>query len=61
MIGNLDDWTFGPFDYKLIHMDDYLADSCTISPTAFLFLIYKAYISINLMVSLSDCDREIFL
>ena len=30
-------WTVGPFDYILIQMDDYPADSCAISHTAFLF------------------------
>ena len=29
-------WTVGPFEYNLIQMDDYPADSCAISPAAFL-------------------------
>ena len=29
-------WTVGPFDYNLIQMDDYSADSCAISQMAFL-------------------------
>ena len=29
-------WTVGPFDYNLIKIDDYPADSCAISPAAFL-------------------------
>ena len=29
-------WTVGPFNYNLIQIDNYPADSCTISPTAFL-------------------------
>ena len=41
-VGTLEIWTIGlrtvgPFDYNLIQMDDYLADSCVISPTAFSF------------------------
>ena len=39
--GQLDDWTVGPFDYNLIQMDDYPADSCAISPTAFFFFKCK--------------------
>ena len=31
-------WTIGPFDYNLIQMNDYRADSCAISPTAFLLI-----------------------
>ena len=31
-------WTVGPFDYNLIQMDDYQADSCAVSPSAFLLL-----------------------
>ena len=31
-------WTVGPFDYNLFQMDDYPADSCAISPTAFLLV-----------------------
>ena len=30
-------WTVEPFDYNLIQMDDYPADSCAISPRDFLF------------------------
>ena len=35
-------WTVGPFDYNLIQMDDCPADSCTISPPAFLFIVVPA-------------------
>ena len=31
-------WIVGPFDYNLIQMDDYPADCCAISPTAFLLI-----------------------
>ena len=32
-------WTVGPFDYDLIQMDGYPADSCAVSPSAFLLVI----------------------
>ena len=32
-------WTDGPFDNNLIQMDDYPANSCAISPTAFLLTV----------------------
>ena len=32
-------WTVGSFDCNLIQMDDYPADSCAISPTAFLLIL----------------------
>ena len=40
-IASLEIWTIGlrtvgPFDYNLIQMDDYSADSCLIRPMAFL-------------------------
>ena len=31
-------WTVRPFDYNLIQMDDYPADSCVKSPSVFLLL-----------------------
>ena len=38
-------WTVGPFDYYVEYqMDDYLTDSCAISPTAF-FLKHGPYIT----------------
>ena len=44
-IASLEIWmiglfTVGPFDYNIIQMDDYPADSCAISPMAFLLLMH---------------------
>ena len=51
-------WTVGPFDSNLIQMDDYPADSCAISPLA--FLLVSVYRCFN-FAETSRCDHHLQL
>ena len=49
-------WTVVPFDYNLIQMDDYPADSCAISSTAFLLFHVNSHTLFNYFLQ-KNMDR----